>query len=79
MESIFHKRINKIFNHLSGIDLDGLYITNMTNNKYLTGFSGSSAVLLLFNDKAYFLTDGRYTTQAQAQIQAHLKVNSSTS
>ena len=68
MESIFHKRINKIFNHLSDIDLNGLYITNMTNIKYLTGFSGSSALLLLFNDKAYFLTDGRYTTQAQAQI-----------
>lgn len=48
--------------------LDAVLITNLVNVRYLTGFTGSNAALLLRPDGTDVLaTDGRYTTQAGAQ------------
>ncbi len=40
--------------------IDPLLVTNLTNVRYLTGFTGSSAMLLVTPSRAVFLTDGRY-------------------
>jgi len=48
-------------------DLDAALITRLVNIRYLTGFTGSNGVLLLTHDDAVLATDGRYTTQAEAQ------------
>jgi Xaa-Pro aminopeptidase len=49
--------------------LDAVLITNLLNVRYLTGFTGSNGALLLRSDGAdLFGTDGRYTTQAAAQV-----------
>jgi Xaa-Pro aminopeptidase len=45
-----------------------LLVTNLADVRYLTGFTGSSAVLLLNGTRATMFTDGRYTTQAQAEV-----------
>lgn len=50
--------------------LDGLLITHLPNVRYLTGFTGSMAMLLLLPDELLFLTDRRYTLQASEQVQA---------
>lgn len=55
----------KIF---SKCNIDGLFITNLINIRYLTGFTGSSAFLLLTPKKNIFLTDFRYKTQSQNEI-----------
>ena len=68
MKSIFSNRLDKLFNQLDSLGYDGLYITNITNIKYLTGFSGSAAILFILNHKSYFFTDGRYTTQCKHEI-----------
>lgn len=39
-------------------------ITNLKNIRYLSGFSGEWAVILLSKKKQYFLTDSRFTEQA---------------
>lgn len=44
-----------------------LVVTSLPNIRYLTGFSGSNAVLLLTGDGALLGTDGRYVVQAGAQ------------
>lgn len=44
-----------------------LLVTSLPNVRYLTGFSGSNAVLLLEEDRALLGTDGRYTVQADEQ------------
>jgi Xaa-Pro aminopeptidase len=47
---------------------DGLLVTNMSNIRYLTGFTGSAAMLLVTRDRLLFVTDGRYRDQAAAQL-----------
>ena len=41
-----------------------LLVTNLTNVRYLTGFSGSNAQLLVTAGGARFMTDGRYRARA---------------
>ncbi len=49
--------------------LDAVLVTNLLNVRYLTGFTGSNAALLLRADGDDVLgTDGRYTTQAGTQV-----------
>ncbi|MEW6097078.1 MAG: Xaa-Pro peptidase family protein [bacterium] len=61
-------RIKKLQKALSRKKLDGLLVSNITNVQYLTGFTGSSADLLLTSNKLYFITDSRYIEQAQKEV-----------
>ena len=65
---IFNDRVSKVKQELSNNNLDGIYITNLTNIKYLTGFTGSAGSLLLLENEQHFFTDGRYTEQCKEQI-----------
>lgn len=47
--------------------LDCIFVINMRNIRYISGFTGSSAVLLVFPDKAVLFTDFRYMQQASEQ------------
>jgi Xaa-Pro aminopeptidase len=49
--------------------LDALVITHLPNVRYLSGFTGTAGVLLLSAKKNYFITDGRYTSQANEQVE----------
>ena len=44
------------------------YISNLINIRYLTGFTGSNAALLVTEDNAVFATDSRYEIQANIQV-----------
>lgn len=46
---------------------DVLYVSEMSNIRYLTGFTGSAGHLLVTPDTAILVTDGRYRTQAAEQ------------
>ena len=61
-------RINKVKEELLKINLHGIYVTNITNVRYLTGFSGSAGSVLILEDESYFFTDGRYTEQVKDQV-----------
>ncbi len=47
---------------------------NKQRLKWLTGFSGSNGLLLLFNDSFIFFTDGRYTLQAISELPSSIKI-----
>jgi Xaa-Pro aminopeptidase len=54
--------------------LEGLLVTHLPNVRYLCGFTGTAGILLFQvsgrgGHKATFYTDGRYTQQAQEEIQ----------
>jgi Xaa-Pro aminopeptidase len=55
---------------LSTQRLDALLITHLPNILYLCGFTGSAGALLLTESKIVFFTDGRYSQQARAEVQA---------
>lgn len=48
--------------------LDALLVTSLLNIRYQCGFTGSDGVLLITGSGGWFLTDSRYTTQAQAEV-----------
>lgn len=46
---------------------DAILVTRVVNVRYLTGFTGSNAALLVTHDVVVLATDGRYRTQAETQ------------
>jgi Xaa-Pro aminopeptidase len=61
-------RLRRLQEGLAGHKLDILLVSHATNIYYLTGFTGSSGVLLVNERRAVFFTDGRYTEQARQQV-----------
>ena len=61
-------RMSTLKNKLAEINLHGMYITNLTNVRYLTGFTGSAGSLLVLEDDQHFFTDGRYIEQSKSQV-----------
>jgi Xaa-Pro aminopeptidase len=51
----------------NGAELDGLLVTHLPDVRYLCGFTGSSAVLVLSAGRTILYTDGRYAAQAKAE------------
>lgn len=60
-------RAKKAF-RLAGKNTEAIFFTSPENVRYLTGFSGTEGSLLLTRGGGCFLTDGRYTTQAEKQV-----------
>ena len=50
--------------------IDALIVTSLTNIRYLTGFTGSAAVVVLTAGELLLVTDRRYADQAEAQVAA---------
>lgn len=55
---------------LQDCKLDAVLFCNLPNIRYLTGFSGTDAVVVVTAQAVYFLCDSRYTTQARTQVVA---------
>jgi Xaa-Pro aminopeptidase len=51
-------------------DVDALLVTRLPNVRYLTGFTGSAALLLVGPEELVFVTDGRYAEQSADQLAA---------
>ena len=61
-------RIARLQKNLSAHDVDALLVTNLTNVRYLTGFSGTNGQALVTPSEAHFLTDGRYAARAKTLV-----------
>ncbi|MBA3523548.1 MAG: aminopeptidase P family protein [Geodermatophilaceae bacterium] len=54
---------------LSDLDVEAALVTNLVNVRYLSGFTGSNAALVVGADgRDVFCTDGRYRTQSATQV-----------
>jgi Xaa-Pro aminopeptidase len=62
------ERFGALTEMLAERDLDALLVTNLVNIRWLTGFTGSSAVVLAGPGVRRFVTDFRYLTQAAEQL-----------
>ncbi|MFA6280434.1 MAG: aminopeptidase P family protein [Bdellovibrionales bacterium] len=80
LASPFHDRLQALRTSLKTQGLDG-FLVPMSDEyqneyvapyaeriKFLTGFTGSSAFVIVLMDRAAFFTDSRYTLQAQKQL-----------
>jgi Xaa-Pro aminopeptidase len=61
-----HRRA-RLVETTTDVGVDALLITKLVNVRYLTGFTGSNAALLVTPDFAVLATDGRYGTQAREE------------
>lgn len=66
----FRVRTNQIRERLNGFDVDTVVISNMTDIRWACGFTGSNALLVLCPDREIFITDGRYRTQSENEVEA---------
>jgi Xaa-Pro aminopeptidase len=57
-------RIEALRSAAQGAGVEALLVTNLTNVRYLTGFSGTNGQLLVGPDGAVFFTDPRYAARA---------------
>jgi Xaa-Pro aminopeptidase len=61
-------RLDRLRDAFEEAGCDGLLVTKLENIRYLTGFSGSAAMLLVTRDGALLTTDGRYAEQSEEQV-----------
>ena len=61
-------RADRLVELLAERELDALVVTNLTNVRYLTGFTGSNAACIVGRDERVFLTDFRYVEQSREQV-----------
>jgi Xaa-Pro aminopeptidase len=62
------QRLAALVEALDQAHLDALLVTGLANVRYLTGFSGTSALLLVSARETLFVTDFRYDTQAAEEV-----------
>jgi len=67
-DTYFLKRQERLKNVLAEQNLDGMYVTNLTNVRYLSGFTGSAGSCLITPAGQYFISDGRYTEMSRQQV-----------
>jgi Xaa-Pro aminopeptidase len=63
------RRLHTLTDALPKLRADYVLITHLPNLHYLCGFTGSAGALLVGGAEKVFFTDGRYTTQAKAEVQ----------
>ncbi len=63
------QRRDRLRQRLAAAELDALLVSNLVNVRYLSGFTGSNAALLILaeDETPVLATDGRYRTQAAQQ------------
>lgn len=76
MTDRFAARRKRLLSRLKKTDAEALLVTNFTNVRYLTGFTGGDSYLLLGPDVTLLLSDGRFTTQIEEEcpdLDAHIR------
>ena len=71
-------RLSRLRTGFEENDLDFLLVTHLPNIRYLCGFTGSAAALIVADRGSILFTDGRYRTQAEEEVKGagvnHVKI-----
>ena len=67
-------RIEQIKNQFNSFKIDSYFVTNLSNIRYLSGFSGTAGTVLLTKNTNYFVTDFRYKSQSKYEVNRNFKV-----
>ena len=72
--SEYAQRRKRIIRQLNEHKADVLLVSGLPNVRYLSGFTGSNALLLLANSQAILLTDPRYSIQASQETDCTARI-----
>lgn len=72
-------RLDKLRSRMGELGLNAILITQADNRRYISGFTGSTGVLLVTAGSAYFITDFRYYEQVAQQSPEFTLVKQTTS
>src|SRR5215203_1331728 len=61
-------RAEQVIDELAERELDALLVNDLTNVRWVAGFTGTNGLALVGRDVRVFVTDFRYVEQAQAQV-----------
>jgi Xaa-Pro aminopeptidase len=61
-------RRRALTDRLDDLGVDAMLVTALASARYLSGFTGSNAVVLVTREHDVFLTDGRYTEQSRREV-----------
>lgn len=70
-------KLQKMQKRIEALGLDGLLLTSNYNRRYMTGFTGTAGAVLITVEKGLFITDFRYTEQAEKQCTGYEVVKQS--
>ena len=70
----FEERRRLVAGGLGARKLDALLVSFSPNLRYLSGFTGSSGVLLVLTGKSILITDPRYTIQAAQESSCQVRI-----
>ena len=62
------ERVPRLRSRFDAAGCQAALITRMVNIRYLTGFTGTSAMLLVLPDELHFVTDGRYRDRSAEEL-----------
>lgn len=65
---MFKRRITKLRELMNKRAIDGVLLVGDANRNYLSGFTGDESFSVITSDKAFFITDSRFTEQAKQQV-----------
>ena len=74
MTAARERRLAALRSAIAASQLDALLVSSLPNIRYLSGFSGSSALLVVTATEALLLTDFRYSIQANVEAGAVARV-----
>ncbi|MCX7771882.1 MAG: aminopeptidase P family protein [Clostridia bacterium] len=63
-----NNRLEKVRNIIKNKNVDAVLVTGRPNTLYLSGFTGTTSFLLISSERAFLVTDFRYTIQAKQQV-----------
>ena len=72
--SVHAERLTLLRASLASSALDALLVSSLPNVRYLTGFSGSNALVVVSAHECLLLTDFRYATQVKTEVAAAARV-----
>jgi Xaa-Pro aminopeptidase len=64
------RRIRQLRRQMAEQELQAVFVRHLPDVRYLCGFTGSNAALVITAQDAVLFTDGRYTTQAKEEVRS---------
>lgn len=65
---MYKERISKLRNLMNDKNIDAVLLVGDHNRNYLSGFTGDESFSVITENKAFFITDSRFTEQAKQQV-----------